>query len=160
MKVHTSNERELLKETLHKQFENYLGEKGLRQTAGRFLILDKCVDQRVHFDIQHLYDDIHRDFSVSLASVYNTVELLCDCGIIRKQYLRENQASYEVAGENHLHLICLECGSVEVMEIGERKELDYSKVRRLIASGDHRQFVPSFMSANVYGICSACKSRN
>ncbi len=146
-----------LRQELRSQLEAYLTSNGMRQTSVRYKILDKCVDQRVHFDIHELYEDLRREQNVSLASVYKTVELLCECNILRKHYLRENQAAYEIAGESHLHLICLNCGAVSILEIGD-SDIGDEKVERLIASGKYRSFKPSFLTANVYGLCASCRN--
>ena len=98
MDIHDFRKKEKLKQRLHAQFSAWLEQHEMKQTAGRFLILDKCVDQRPHFGIQHLYDEIRGEHPISLASVYKTVELLCDCGVLRKHHLREKEAVYEIAG--------------------------------------------------------------
>lgn len=160
MNIHNVRNKEKLRQRLHEEFAAYLDQKGMRRTAGRFLILDKCVDQRVHFDVQHLYDAVRDEYSVSLASVYKTVELLCECNILRKHYLRENQAAYEIAGEEHLHLICLLCGAVSVMKADQLLESQDTMLRNMIANGRYRSFCPSFITANVYGLCGDCKARS
>ena len=60
----------------------------MRQTPERFAILDKTLEQKVHFDIDELYKNIEADYHVSRSTVYNTVELLCECNILRKHYLK------------------------------------------------------------------------
>lgn len=160
MDIHDFRKKEKLKQRLHAQFSAWLEQQGMKQTAGRFLILDKCVDQRLHFGIQRLYDEIRGEHPISLASVYKTVELLCDCGILRKHHLRENEAVYELAGEEHLHLICTLCGDVAVLADSALMESQSSRMSDMIAARGYRSFSPMYLTANVYGLCGACRARS
>lgn len=137
-----------LRDHLKESFATYIKSKKMRQTPERFAILDKVLEQKVHFDIDELYKDIEGDYHVSRSTVYNTVELLCECNILRKHYLNETQAVYELAEDMHLHLICLKCGAV--------KEVHDEKVGEYLSTLRFRGFSPSFSSTNIYGICSAC----
>ena len=94
-----------LRDHLKETFAVYIKSKKMRQTPERFAILDKTLEQKVHFDIDELYKNIEADYHVSRSTVYNTVELLCECNILRKHYLNETQAVYELADDRHLHLI-------------------------------------------------------
>ena len=55
-----------------------------------------------------------RNYRVSRATLYNTIELLLDCNLVRKHQFGENQAQYEKSFTNkqHDHLICTECKNV------------------------------------------------
>lgn len=152
--------KETLKKQLRARFEAYLAEHGMRRTPVRFRILEKCFEQRSHFNINNLYHALSSDCHVSLASVYNTIELLCDCNILRKHFLHENEASYELAGLNHLHLICLECGAISVRDLDSSGSETSTLVDDFISAGRYRSFSPTFMTANVYGRCALCKAAN
>ncbi|MDE5868874.1 MAG: transcriptional repressor, partial [Muribaculaceae bacterium] len=105
----------------------------------------------VHFDIDELFRDIESEYRVCRATVYNTVELLCECNILRKHYLNENQAAFELYDDIHLHLICLHCGDVkETRDIGFNEYFEKMKFK---------QFKASFISTNIYGICSKCSRK-
>lgn len=137
-----------LREHLRRQFADFIKSKNMRQTPERFVILDKALQQRVHFDIDELYRDIESEYRVCRATVYNTVELLCECNILRKHYLNDNQAAYELSDDRHLHLICMHCGCVK--EIRDEKFNEYFEQLKF------RQFKASFISTNIYGICAQC----
>lgn len=137
-----------LREHLKETFANYIKSKKMRQTPERFAILDKALEQKVHFDIDELYKDIEGEYHVSRSTVYNTIELLCECNILRKHYLNETQAVYELAEDKHLHLICLKCGAV--------KEVNGAEVSDYLSGLRFRGFHPTFSSVNIYGLCSAC----
>lgn len=141
-----------IREHLREKFAEFIKSKKMRQTPERFAILDKALEQRVHFDIDELYRDIESEYRVCRATVYNTVELLCECKILRKHYLNENQAAYELYDDRHLHLICMACGAVK--EIRDEGFNDYFEKMKF------PQFRASFISTNIYGICSKCSRKN
>ena len=103
-----SNEE--LKEQLHNQFEAFIKSRNKRQTQERYKILDKIVERGSHFDIDDLYTDLESTYHVSRATVYNTVNLLCESGILNRSHLQGNQTLYELSGTKHIHLICSGCG--------------------------------------------------
>ena len=72
-------------------------------------------DYHDHFDIETLYIKMKkRNYRVSRATLYNTIELLLDCNLVRKHQFGENQAQYEKSFTNkqHDHLICTDCKKV------------------------------------------------
>lgn len=97
-------------------FKSYLREKNQRQTPERFLILDEIYrSDSGHFDADDLYFRIKESGTrLSRATVYNTLDLLMDCGLVQKHQFGQNQAHYEraYAYQQHDHLICKECGLV------------------------------------------------
>lgn len=140
-----------LRNRLKESFADFIKSKKMRQTPERFVILDKALEQKVHFDVDELYKDIENDYHVSRSTVYNTLELLCECNILRKHFLNENQAAYELAEDRHLHLICLKCGAV--------KEVHNDNVAEYLSTLKFRGFHPSFSSTNIYGLCSSCSRK-
>ncbi|MEN3041426.1 MAG: transcriptional repressor [Bacteroidia bacterium] len=96
--------------------ESYIAQKGLRRTEERYEILRAIYEELRHFDAEtlhrHLTDKGHR---ISRATVYNTLELLLECGLVRKYTFGENRTLYErsLGRRQHDHLICIECGHIE-----------------------------------------------
>lgn len=128
----------------------YLEETDKRQTPERFAILAKAFDLRAHFDTNELLEAMNSSgYHVSRATVYNTVEILCACGILRRHLLDTRHAVYELAHGNHIHLLCSRCGRIE--------ELDDTTLSDLLMRGTVNGFAPHYFSATIYGTCRKCR---
>jgi Fur family transcriptional regulator, ferric uptake regulator len=102
--VNIDEERAQLRETLHRQ--------GMRMTPQRQLVLDALLEL-AHATPEQVCQHVQRSTpTVNITTIYRTLELLEDLGIVRHTHLGHGAPNYSVHEHQHVHLVCHRCGDV------------------------------------------------
>ena len=110
----SANTEEIIEEVI-KIFTIHLEKNSLRKTPERYAILKEIYRREDHFDAEALYIHMkNQNYRVSRATVYNSLELLVSCDLVRKHQFGKNLAQYEksFASKQHDHVVCVECKKV------------------------------------------------
>ena len=135
-------------------FREYLCSKGLKLTKERFAVLDEILNVRGHFEPEELYVRIRNAGSkASRASVYRTLNLLVESGIVQKVLRGDRSTIYEhtSASGHHDHLICHACGKIIEFYSGKIEALQDEICKSNNFSGVSH-------TLEIKGYCGQCKN--
>ncbi len=132
----------------------YLKSHGIKYTKPRRVILRAALKQPVHFDAEQLLALLHQSGErVAKATIYRTLPLLVECGILKQVRLSDNQLHYEHVLEEspHDHMVCIRCGRIIEFKSGRVVELreQIARENKFRAVG-HR--------FGISGYCESCVS--
>lgn len=139
-------------EELQEEFRKYLRSHGVKYTSARQKVLDAVLDLHEHFEAEQvLYQLKERGWNVGKATVYRTLPLLVECGILKQVRFDVKQAHYEHDfGEGpHDHMVCRRCGRIIEFASDEIVEL-----RSRIAQRHHFHVVSHRFQLS--GLCWEC----
>lgn len=139
-------------------FRAHLKEHKQRQTPERFIVLEEIYRADGHFDADDIFYKMEEvGTRVSRATVYNTLDLLVECGLVQRQQFGKSQYYYEraYAYQQHDHIICNDCG--HVLEFCDPRIWEIQELIGKIHGVDIESH-----SLHFYGTCKdkeACKAR-
>ena len=136
-------------------FVEFLRLRGLRLTREREAIVDEVLRRRGHFDIETLIGSLKaRGAKVSTASVYRTLPLMVECGLLSQVEARPSQSRYEPLSRkgHHDHMRCLGCDQIFEFYSEELERLQ----ERICAE---RAFTGQAHTLEIRGLCRKCGTR-
>jgi Fur family transcriptional regulator, ferric uptake regulator len=141
---------------LERPIEERLAEAGVRYTAGRRQVVAAL--ERV--DGPRSAAELHHEMGgeVPVSSVYRTLAVLEEAGVVEPHHGARGLTRYEMAewlAGHHHHLVCVECGAVEDIELPERLEV---QLERLVGQvSESFSFSAGGHSLEVDGRCARCR---
>ena len=136
------------------EVERLLSERGIRLTDQRRLIVRRAVSH-LHFTAEELVKDVRQmDASVARGTVYRTLALLMEAGVVEKHDFRYGPPNYEVtfAKAHHDHLMCVQCGEIIEFQEPRVEQLQDEVVQRYgyqLLTHTHK----------LYGVCKPCRQK-
>ena len=97
------------------KFEEFLKLKELKYTSERRLIVKAILSLYKHFDVEELFERLHKQGNhISRATIYRTIPLLLQSGLITETFRCQDKISYEdiFNKKHHDHLFCIKCGKI------------------------------------------------
>lgn len=129
-----------------------LRSKGYKATPQRIAICRIALNSRTHPSAQQVYDEVKKTHpTVSLATVYKTLEVLRDLDLLQEINFPKGQARFDSYMNPHINLVCLKCGSITDIDDKAIKEI----IRKVTAP---TKFKPTGQRIDVYGICQKCSN--
>lgn len=141
------------------KLKSNLKEKGYKLTPQRRAIVDMIIrNEGSHLTTEELYDLVRKECpEIGLATVYRTVQLLEELGVICKLDLNDGCSRYEIVHETenhqHHHLICTNCGRVIEVEGDLLEVLEHNIEEKY-------NFRVKNHSVKFYGLCSNCTDKD
>ena len=127
-----------------------LRNKGYKATPQRIAICRIALHSREHPTAQSIYNEVKKIHpTVSLATVYKTLQVLRDLDLIQELNFPQGQAKFDPYIKPHVNLICQQCGKIEDLDDPTAKEIS----ERVSAT---TKFKPNGQRIDVYGICQKC----
>ena len=142
------------------RFLGFLAQKKLRLTGPRRAIIEAVFSTQKHFTAEELLRWAQRrDKSVSRATVYRTLPLLTESGLVREMDFGGDHKFYDpnyAKRPHHNHIICQDCGKIVEFESQQIKRLGHEISRRLgFSAKAHRlQIMATCEEFRKLGTCS------
>jgi Fur family peroxide stress response transcriptional regulator len=130
-----------------------LRSRGYKATPQRIAICKTALASREHPSPQKIYTEIKKTHpTVSLATVYSTIGILKEGGLIQELNFSQGQTRYDPNLEPHINLVCTNCGKIFDLEDPSVREL----MKRVATKAE---FTPTAQRVDIYGVCKQCAAK-
>ena len=148
------------KARLSEQFKQF----GYKMTSGREITIDVLTATNEHLSAEDIYLKVHSvNTSIGLTSVYRTLELLVNMGIVSKFDFGDGRARYEMAegpkgAKHHHHLVCTGCGRiVDYSDFLSEDKAFFKSVEGTLSK--KYAFRITNHLVQFYGLCNICQKK-
>jgi Fur family peroxide stress response transcriptional regulator len=139
--------------SLEYEFRRLCHEKHLAATHQRLVLYRTLMEMPEHPNPEQVYERVRQELpSISLATVYKTLHLFLENGIIREVSPHHGSLRIEPNTHRHHHFLCLQCHSITDLSGGE---VDVTPLKAVVPPG----FEISQISLEVRGLCPVCAGR-
>lgn len=156
MSTETEDEQAGNRKRIREELEAAMSRRGLRSTAQRRLILDRLFEIGGHFTADDLIADVRSaDPSVGSATVYRTLRMLVDSGLLNEHRFADHEGTrfeLRLSDEHHDHLICLDCGTIREFEEPLIEQLQDRVAKDM-------GFILKSHTHQLYGQCADCTAK-
>lgn len=135
--------------TTFEELKGQLNQQNIKLSYQRLKVLEYLTKNLCHPTVEQIFTDLHKDIStLSKTTVYNTLRVLEEAGLVRVITIEEHETRYDINVENHGHFKCKSCGKI----------YDFSIDMDSLISGGLNKF--EINDKNIYfkGICPGCLS--
>lgn len=131
----------------YEKLKTELKKRNINLSYQRLKVLEYLIQNHCHPTVDQIFSELQKDISIlSKTTVYNTLRLLVNAGMVRIITIEDNETRYDIVPESHGHFKCESCGAIYNFSI----DVD------LIKSTDLKDF--KIINKDVYfkGICPKC----
>lgn len=123
-----------------------------RNTEQKKIIFENISSRCDHPTVQMIYDSIKlKNPEIGIATIYRNIKTLTDNDQIKKIVTSDNVAHYDLATNDHVHLVCAECG--KIIDINADELLNVSIIEKKY------DFILDLQDIQVHGICNNCNKK-
>ncbi|HVZ67249.1 MAG TPA: Fur family transcriptional regulator [Patescibacteria group bacterium] len=134
-------------------FTKLLNKHDLKITQARVSLLKLIEKEDKPVDSQYLIETLQSGLKIDKVTVFRILNVLTEHGILRRLEFGEGKARYELATEDHHHLICQNCGQVE-----DISDCNIGKLEEEIKQ--KKDFLVKLHTLEFYGLCKNCQTEN
>lgn len=133
----------------YEELQKELMKKNIKLSYQRLKVLEYLTRNRCHPTVDQIFTDLQKDIpTLSKMTVYNTLRVLADAGLVRIITIEDNETRYDIETRNHGHFKCEACGTI----------YNFNVDMNALTSEDLNSY--KINDKNVYfkGICPNCLS--
>lgn len=144
----------MMPEDRKNRLDETLADKGLRMTRQRQLVYDVLMASRDHPTAEEVYRRVRREMpTISLATVYNCLEKLVECGLIRQVNRDRDSSRFCGNLKEHGHFYCDKCGAVHDIDLADRTLAQLAPSRTAGYQVNH-------FDITFRGLCPDCRTQD
>ncbi len=136
-----------------KRITELLREKGFKVTPQRLAVYEVLSHTKAHPNAETIYNKLQPNYpTMSLATVYKTLDILNEIGLIQILNVGEESFRYDANTESHPHVHCVQCGRVD-----DLYDVDDTEFMERLA--EKTAYKLTGKQLYLYGICPACQKK-